>query len=285
MIGENLLSIKEFSEYTGVKESTLRYYDKIGLFSPHYRSESDYRYYSPQQIITVNLIKVLSNLGIPLKTICELEINRSPEKMLKMFYQQENILDSQLRRLHDAYSVIHTIRNSIQLGLMTDENEISVQLLEEMPLVLGEPNHFSDSDYFYDAFLEFCKKAQCMRINLDRPVGGYFDSMETFCKHSGEPDRFFSVDPTGLTKRAMGYYLVCYVRGYYGDLKDSAERLLNYAKENQITFKGPVYDICLHDELCVKDPNQYLHQLACQIDPRKCPSEQATDEDELDDLD
>jgi DNA-binding transcriptional MerR regulator len=285
MIGENLLSIKEFSEYTGVKESTLRYYDKIGLFSPHYRSESDYRYYSPQQIITVNLIKVLSNLGMPLKTICELEINRSPEKILKMFYQQENMLDSQLRRLHEAYSIIHTIRNSIQQGLMIDEDEISVQFLEEMPLVLGEANQFGDSNYFYDTFLEFCKKAQGLRINLDHPVGGYFESMDSFRKHPGEPDHFFSIDPTGMGKRNMGYYLVAYTRGYYGELKGVVERLTNYAKEHQLTFKGPVYDICLHDELCIQDPNQYLHQLACQIDPRKCPGEHADDEDELDDLD
>ena len=39
------MTIKEFSNITGIKSQTLRYYDQIGLFSPEHRGENGYRYY------------------------------------------------------------------------------------------------------------------------------------------------------------------------------------------------------------------------------------------------
>jgi len=67
---KNQLTIKEFSELSGIDASTLRYWDEIGLFSPaHRNTENNYRYYAPTQIIAINFITVLSRLNIPLKTI------------------------------------------------------------------------------------------------------------------------------------------------------------------------------------------------------------------------
>ena len=69
---EKLLSIYEFSKLSGIESSTLRYWDEIGLFPPIERSsENNYRYYSPQQMVAVNFIKVLSSIDVPLKTIRE----------------------------------------------------------------------------------------------------------------------------------------------------------------------------------------------------------------------
>ena len=44
-----MLSIREFADFTGINESTLRYYHKIGLFSPSRRGENRYYlYYLPR---------------------------------------------------------------------------------------------------------------------------------------------------------------------------------------------------------------------------------------------
>ncbi|MCL2123438.1 MAG: MerR family transcriptional regulator, partial [Desulfovibrionaceae bacterium] len=111
-----MLSIKDFANFTGINESTLRYYDQIGLVSPSYRGKNRYRYYLPPQVITINFIKVLTKLGVPLSVIKEMMKHRTPQDMLALLAQQENKLDMRLLDLQTAYSIIHTYRENIQAG-------------------------------------------------------------------------------------------------------------------------------------------------------------------------
>ena len=68
--GKNYYSIGKVSALCSVPIKTLRYYDKIGLLVPDYRKdESNYRYYTQEQILTLFIIRKLRALGIPLKEI------------------------------------------------------------------------------------------------------------------------------------------------------------------------------------------------------------------------
>ncbi|GHV45589.1 multidrug-efflux transporter 2 regulator [Clostridia bacterium] len=261
-----LLSIKEFSKFTGIPQSTLRYYDEIGLFTPIERGENNYRYYAPMQIITVNLIRVLGELKLPLTKISELAKIRTPSLLLDALTRREDSLDAQLRQLHTAYSIIHTFRSSVQAGLVADESAISVQRMEKQPIILGGVNDFAGSETFYQAFVEFCQSAADKDINLCYPVGGYFERVADFFANPAEPTRFFSVTPTGNKAKEAGNYLVGYTRGYYGVTSDLPERLSAYAAEHKLTLTGPVYKIYLHDEISVSDPQQYLLQVSIGVE-------------------
>ena len=73
---KDFLSTQEFSKLSGIATSTLRYWDDIGLFSPRKRNpENNCRYYTPDQMIAVKFITVLSDLKIPLKIISDAEKN------------------------------------------------------------------------------------------------------------------------------------------------------------------------------------------------------------------
>ena len=67
-----------------------------------------------------------------------------------------------------------------------------------------------------------------------------------------------------FTKKA-GEYLVGYSRGYYGDAGDVAERMRIYADENALRLIGPVFTMFLHEEICTKDPSQYLGQYSVAV--------------------
>ncbi len=76
---ERLLSVNEFSKLSGIRKTSLRYWDTIGLFSPLERGpKSNYRYYSSDQLAAVNFIVFLSKLNIPLKTINAVMLNKTP---------------------------------------------------------------------------------------------------------------------------------------------------------------------------------------------------------------
>jgi DNA-binding transcriptional MerR regulator len=260
-----LLSIKDFSTLAGIKQSTLRYYDDIGLFSPAMRGDNGYRYYAPQQITTINCIKLLYSLDIPIKDISALSKKRSPELMLKLLLGQEERLDAELRVLQKARNIINVFRNNIFTGITANEDELSLVFMHDQPIILGPVNEFKSPDSFHDGFLHFCELAETLRVNLTYPIGGYFPDMEFFSKNPTQPQKFFSIDPSGGTMKKAGRYLVGYKRGYYGTSLDLPQRMLSYAEEHKLNFSGPVYAIFLIDEISESDAGNYLQQISVQV--------------------
>ncbi|MDR0875250.1 MAG: MerR family transcriptional regulator [Clostridiales Family XIII bacterium] len=266
MIGNELLSIKEFSKLTGVKESALRYFDNLGLFSPAKRGANGYRYYSPQQIITINSINLLHDLGMPTREITDIEGNRTPELMHEVLTKKENELETEFHRIEKAYNVVHTLRRMISLGRAADEDSIETRYIDELPLVVGPKNDFGNSKMFYDAFLKFCDQAPAYRIDLRLPVGGKFEDFSSFIAAPSEPTWFFSCDPKGLDKRVAGKFLCAYGRGYYGQYAETVARMKAYIEERGLKPNGPVYIAYLLDELSEIDPDNYLAQILVSVE-------------------
>ncbi len=62
-------SISEFSKLTQTPITTLRYYDKLGILVPELIKDNNYRYYTYEQIQTVEWINLLKQCGLSLHEI------------------------------------------------------------------------------------------------------------------------------------------------------------------------------------------------------------------------
>lgn len=63
-------TIGQMSELNNIPIKTLRYYDEIGLFTPHeVDPQTGYRYYSVEQFKRLDMITFLKSIGVPLKEI------------------------------------------------------------------------------------------------------------------------------------------------------------------------------------------------------------------------
>ena len=287
-------SVKEFAKLTGIEASTLRFWDQIGLFSPAKRNpENNYRYYLPDQLITVNFVTVLSSLDIKLKEINEIKGARNPEKLVRLIKQKEKLLDMEMRRLRECYSVIHTRLEMIEYGIAiengirmadgiqvnssdasdkvvtVDENTISVMYRDDMVYNLGPRAEWKDGEEFHNPFIDFCQKANELHINLNFPIGGYHDDWEGFMAAPGKPHHFFSIDPTGNRTRKAGDYVIGFSRGYYGQFGDLSKRMNSYIEANALNVSGPVYVVCLQDEICTMDPSRYLAQACVAVTKKR----------------
>ena len=264
MKDQDLLSIKEFSELTGIKQSKLRYYDEVKLFRPVKRGENGYRYYSAPQTIAANLINVIHSLRIPVKKIDALKRKRTPEQILELLRDHELDLNQELFRLQQAYAVLHMYSQMIQEGLNADEKVICQKKMPALPMELGPLNDFS-SGYLYNSFFSFLKQMNERNIDPAYPAGGFYENMDAFAGSPGQPARFFLCAPAGRDKRKEGDHLVGYTRGYYGNLGTLPADMQSYAKENGLTFTGPVYEMYLFNEFSIDDPDQYLIQVSVPV--------------------
>jgi len=63
------MKIGELAKQTGLVVRTLHYYDEIGLLSPSRRTDSEHRLYERQDIVRLQKILSLRQLGLSLKEI------------------------------------------------------------------------------------------------------------------------------------------------------------------------------------------------------------------------
>ncbi|MDR0520139.1 MAG: MerR family transcriptional regulator [Clostridiales Family XIII bacterium] len=259
--GKNL-TISQFARLTGISKSTLMYYDKLGIFRPQERGANNYRKYAPNQLTTINQIRVMSALGMSIKKMQSVVKGRNPESIASIIRGSLHDIDAQIAWLETSKRLAETICQLIDMGMEVEKNGevdgISIRAMNEWGIWVGEKNEWDGEGSFYDRFGNFLSISKNKGYNPAFPIGGLFESLASYVENSSLPDRFFYVNPDGREVRPAGNYLVGYAYGYYGDAGDLAARMSDYAEKNGIETVGPVYNVYLLDEVSVADPSEYL---------------------------
>src|SRR5215472_15193193 len=93
-----MFRIGEFSRIAQVSGRLLRYYDKLGLFTPaRIDAESGYRYYSARQLPDLNRILALKELGLTLNEIARLSPQVSTDELRSMLIRKKAQIEQTLR--------------------------------------------------------------------------------------------------------------------------------------------------------------------------------------------
>ena len=89
----------QFAKKANVTARTIRYYDKIGLLSPNYIGDNGYRYYSEDDLIILQRILMLKELGFSLEEISPLLMNTSKKEFQKNIKMQINLVNQKIKHL------------------------------------------------------------------------------------------------------------------------------------------------------------------------------------------
>ena len=101
--------IKKVSEISGVSVRTLHHYDEIGLLSPK-KHENGYRYYSEEDLQTLQTILFYKYLNFPLKQIKEL-LTTGEKECLSHLRNQLILMQNEKERL---LTLIDTLEKTIR---------------------------------------------------------------------------------------------------------------------------------------------------------------------------
>lgn len=265
---KDMFTIKEFSKHVGISPSALRHYDAIGAFVAAERgdgSKNSYRFYSPRQITTAKMIRVLREIDVPLDEIIELNETRTPEKVLKVLNKYGNNISERVSLLQETLSVIGVITGLLNEAISANESEIIIKDLPKRQILLGERADYTGETGFMREYLQFCESYHITKLNMSFPIGGYWDDFQAFLNESTRPERFFSLDPNGKTTWEGGLSLIGYTRGYYGQTNDLPERMEAFANKHDLLFCGPVYNLYVADEISVANSDDYLLQMTVPV--------------------
>jgi DNA-binding transcriptional MerR regulator len=104
-------SIGEVAKTTGIAISTLRYYDREGLFLNMERTNGNIRVFSDTEIDTIKIIECLKTSGMPIKDIKRFldwsqEGDESLQKRRDMFYERLEVVTNQMKELQKTMDII-----------------------------------------------------------------------------------------------------------------------------------------------------------------------------------
>ena len=262
-----LLSIGELARFARIARSALIFYDNMGLVSPVERGNNNYRYYSPHQVSTTNLINTLQELDVPLKEVIKLNTHRTPEKIISLFSEQNKHIDRQIEELLRAQKLLLTLKGIIEDGLSVDEERIEVCWNDEEPILIGPQIDYSEGISIEEAFLNFYIHWNAIDSDLDLnyPVWAIFSEERVKRGDWVGPDKFYFKMPGAPDRKPAGLYLTGYARGYYGQSDALYKRLMAYIEENGLEICGPAFEMYPLNEISIADPYNYLMRISIQV--------------------
>ena len=109
-----LLSIGDMSKFTGASIKSLRYYDRIKLLQPAYVDpQTNYRYYTFEQLYFVEIIMLCIEMDVPLKQLNQfIDSNETLDNTALLAYGK-TLAQAKLEKLQNGLQFINTAERKI----------------------------------------------------------------------------------------------------------------------------------------------------------------------------
>lgn len=124
--------IKEISKLYGLCTDTLRYYEEQGILTPK-RGPNNYRLFGVQDIGTLNVVRSLRELDIPLERIREYIHGRNIENTMSLLNEEEDLILQKIKRLNEQFEDISLRKKELLKDKETREGSFSVRFFEARP--------------------------------------------------------------------------------------------------------------------------------------------------------
>lgn len=121
---DKLLSIGEVSKLKGMHIKSLRYYDKIGILKPIYvNPHTGYRYYSLDQMITLDAIWTCLELGIPLKSFHKYTSETGKIYIDRILHDGHQLANQKITKIKEALCKLESFSANIANYQEVKEND------------------------------------------------------------------------------------------------------------------------------------------------------------------
>lgn len=263
------LTTGELAKLVHVTKNTLFHYDKIGLFSPELVLENEYRYYSIHQLELLDAILMLKDLGMPLKDIKEFMEGRNPEKLLDLFEKEQKQIEMQMKKLKDQSSWLQKRGQKLKTCLEAETGEVFLQHQSVRYYVMSHIDKVTDT-IFAEKITELTELYENRNYSIQYEIG-YLQYDRDI--RQGAYNNYQNVlllmehKPRGIPYKILseGEYLTVYYKGHWRNIGEAYQKILFYAKEQNITLGEEYLEVYAMDLLAVEREEDYVTEISVKI--------------------
>jgi len=249
--------IGQIAELFGLSVQALRYYDQIGLFSPHERDQdTGYRYYLQTQVYRLANIVYLRKQGYSIKEIKDYLDNLTFKGRAAGLQMQAEALVKEVKRLE---FISNTIKEKIHYIESSDYREkgssievVSVPARSYLQIGPEKELYASEAFYFFPTIVIYTPTEKifgaCIRQKEDllayTPQSLEIELME---------ERLITI-PARVAVRS-------FYKGRYETIREKLVEMMAYAQDRNIEIADCSIHFNIIDQFVESDPNQYITEI------------------------
>lgn len=267
-----MFRIGEFASFAKVPVKTLRYYDEIGIFtSAKVDEESGYRYYSAEQLIELNKILSLRDIGFSLNQISYIMKNNvSSEKLIHMLNLKKMEVIEVIEKERERKRKIDLFINNLNEEDIIMNYDIVVKEVKPFKGVCLRdivPN-YSEMHALWKEVGEHIANNNskilpgCLAIYYDpsfKESQVDVEVVELVSSPVPETSRIKIREIPGAKVASVIH------KGSYENYPKTYTALLKWIEENKFTPCGPNREIYIEGEWSAKEPEDYITEIQIPI--------------------
>ena len=273
-----------FSKMCGLSVDTLHHYEKMKILIPEYTdSDTKYRYYSAEQLLTVNKIIALKDAGFSLKEIVDILNNEKNTFSLTALLEKkaldlEKTLEQETKRLKRLYTNIFLIKN----GGVPLMNEITVKKTEAVLTASLRRKFHKDlfDEELENMWTKVNDSIEKHKIKRSIPcLMIYHRGWWNFTDDEKEEDKYLDVetaepvfktfesgDDVQVYELPAEEKMACVVHhGSFETIGSTFEALFKWIRKNDYTIKGPLREIYHKGDWAADKPDDYITELQVPV--------------------
>ncbi|MEW9672921.1 MerR family transcriptional regulator [Ammoniphilus sp. 3BR4] len=271
-------SVGETARLNNISIQTLRYYDKMGIFKPHFTDpDNGYRYYHVRQFFYLDIIKYPKNIRTPLEEIRNIvSTSCTPEHMHAFLDEQENVIEHEIENLERARRLLvrrkQQLREQLEICARKEEGIVYHRHIEEQTILKVERcevNPFEQPDLYFRKLADVLEERGDIIDNyygFIYDLNPYQDPVDICCSSiytticKGEKIDLAEKDIT-LDTIPSGEYVCISFDWSSKDYDAYYQKLYRYIESNGIQTYGKVYQVSLPINYSSSKEEQFLTEL------------------------
>lgn len=255
-----LYTTGQFAKLNGINKRTLHYYDEIGLFSPEFKEENGYRYYTCFQTVQLELIVMLRKIGLSIEEIIRYRQSPSGTSFADLITEKKQLIDKSIQELLNIKAFLEIKSKKLSLSLTAKDREIEIITLPEQRILLSSPITGAYDDEDFAVAGDFSLRLKSIfglydnfgsRILTDEILKGNCHSYSCFFAYGREDTEMYDF------LRPAGTYLRAFCIGGWDKLETVYRNVIRFAEENQMELFGYAYEEGLN-EMSIQGRDDYI---------------------------
>jgi len=271
MKNEKYFTTGEFAKLGNVSKQTLIYYDKEDVFSPTYKDENNFRYYSLGQFEALDTLISLREIGVSLKEIKEYLSNKDIESLAELLNKKNELVKKQINKLKH-------ISRKIENKSLNLEKAVEQQFIEEpyfkrcdATYILTSSVESDDYKIIMGKIIEFINQGKDKEeFDNGNPIGGIIKKDDILNEKFNNIKAIYIIkDSKNIIENESikpgGIYAYINHRGSYETTHLSYKKLIDFVEKNGYEIIGDAYENELIGYLSARVQEEYLVELSIQV--------------------
>ncbi|MFZ5354571.1 MAG: MerR family transcriptional regulator [Bacillota bacterium] len=263
----NYYQIGEVSKICNIPIRTLHYYDEIGLLKPSIIDEpSKYRYYSPEQIPAIFIIKNYKTAGFTLKQIKKLLLRDDMDYVQSMIKMQCAVIDQRILELSLIKEGLRLLAHQKDSSTIADTE----MKLKDFPLsyvVYKRYRSPCSKENFYIRYAELCNMIEAHKLHILGPMMAvYYEAYENPNYENMDFEVCVTVaeqaEIDGIVRKFGDFTALSAIHyGSYANIPATCIKMFKWMSDNNYVPYGPYIERYVVDISSTINENNYITEL------------------------